>query len=197
MRKKNIVVIFTIVWVIVWGTLLNVIFGEKDYVSPYPDFDLLNSQIEEFNSTFSNYQGMQPDSQVIALLKRLVVNANTYKEKTVLIPIVSYNSNGNFDDININNDKTYCEVTEEGNISDYLYYLNEILENLSPKHVYSIVFSYANEGFVKGITINYDKDSRKENFEIDKKTQKLVTIDGISLYISESNENNLEDNKDK
>ena len=155
------------------------------------------SEIEGFNSTFSSYDGVQTGSSCKALIGRLISNANTYKEEPAKIPNVSYNSNGESDDKNFLNDKTYCEVTEENNISDYENYLEEIRIHIDLKHAYCITMSMDAEDRIKGITINYNKENQEENFEINKKTKKLKAIDGISLFSSKLNESDSKENIDK
>ncbi|MCR5186625.1 MAG: hypothetical protein K6D97_05875 [Clostridia bacterium] len=194
MRKKNIVIILSIVWVILGGSVLNFIITEKiEYNYGCPQ----SSETEGFNSTFTSYQGEQTGSQVKALLNRLDANANTCAEEPAKIPNVSYNSNGESDDKNFLNDKTYCEVTEENNISDYKNYLEEIRIHIDLRHVYCITMSMDVEDRIKGITINYNKESQEENFEINKKTKKLKAIDGISLFSSKLNESDSKENIDK
>ena len=88
--------------------------------------------------------------------------------------------------------KTYCEATEENNTHDYVNYINGIKKHIDLKHSYNVNLSINSEGIIKVITINYNSDSENENIEVEFKP-----IDGISLFSSESDENSLEDNKDK
>ena len=191
MRKKSIIVILTVTWVLLFGIVLNV-FLEDDTKGEPIHHNMQHFLIEEFNSTFSSYQGEQTGSQVKALLGRLVGNAYTYSEEPSNIPSLSYNSNGDTDDKNSFYDKTYCEVTEEDNTHYYCMYLSEISKNIDSKHSYYITMSTNSEGRIKGITINYDKMHRNENFE-----SKFRLNDGIVLFSSETDGTNSNDNIDK
>ena len=190
MRIKSIIVILTVTWVLLFGIVLNVFLKDDDSEPIHNNMQYF--LIQEFNSTFSSYQGEQTGSQVKALLIRLVANANTYSEEPSNIPSLSYNSNGDADDNNSFYDKTYCEVTEENNTLDYVKYISGIEEHIDSKHSYYITMSTNSEGSIKGITINYDKMHRNENFE-----SKFRLNDGIVLFSSETDGTNSNDNIDK
>ena len=92
------------------------------------------SDIEEFNSTFTAFQGEIKGDSVRNLCFRLISNANTYRSEPDKIPMVSYYSNMASEDENYCFSNFFCEVEEESKTEDYIQYLKLIAKYIDLKH---------------------------------------------------------------
>ena len=127
------------------------------------------TSLDAFNSNFSSYEGAQTGSQVKALISRLCANAMTYEDEIGKIPCVSYNTEEGVDDPNKGiSGQAYC-VINDGEIDEYTKNLNELSDGMILKHTYYVKTTINKVGFIRGITINYSKEDKKnENFEATK-----------------------------
>ena len=160
-------------------------------------------EVENYNSTFTSYLGIQTGSSIKALIGRIVSNANTYAEEPDNIPCISYNTTEDRDDENYYNASRIVTINDDGNenvkignhspvgvnveklTNDYISFLKDLSKGIALKHAYSVVMTYNDLGKVAGITINYDKNSNIENFEAsyDEKTVNgVASTTGMDIY---------------
>ncbi len=151
----------------------------------------ISSGIEGFNSAFTSYEGVQTGSQVKALINRLIANANTYEEEPTKIPALSYNA-GIDEDLNNNGrpevDKHAWGVKYEDKTDGYLNYLSSVSKGLNLKHRYNVVITISEHEIVSGITINYDSESKEENFTVSNASNAvngLASTTGIDIEYDE------------
>lgn len=183
LSKFVIVTILIFIWVFGIGSLTAGVIkdAEDNKKTIKPGLCMSTSEIEGFNSTFTSYEGKQTGSNVKALMIRLVANANTYKEEPSKIPCISYNaytSEKNFKDKNYLNDKYAYGVVNEGETTDYVEYINKLIKGLDLKHTYKVVMKLNKDGYIAGITINYDENDNSSNFVVAENNDKNI-INGL------------------
>ncbi len=167
MRKKIIIIIIlSVVWILLSGTFIDYQLHTGICDSPEP-LHLSTSEIEEFNSYFSSFEGITTGNQVQKLIDKLRENSKTNADEPTMIPQLSYNSNGQTEDPNNYLSETFCMVSENHNTDTYEKYLDEIYSNLKSKHEYHVCITNGWAGLTNGITINYDKYKSIENFTIE------------------------------
>ena len=176
-----IIFIISILWIFIGGSVTYKIYDSYKESHPKREpFAMSTSEIEEFNRTFTSYEGVQTGSSVRALLQRAIAHANTYKEEPSKIPSISYNSSRkNKDEDELNQiDKIAYGVVNEGETDAYNKFINIIYKNLGLKHQYRVIITKNEDGLVAGITINYDKDYPSSNFIVSCKEEEK-SINGL------------------
>ena len=180
MSKKMIVIILAVLWVIVGGTVIYIFLDIDLYETHSCDLDIMStSDIEEFNSTFTAFQGEIKGDSVRNLCYRLISNANTYRFEPDKIPMVSYYSNMASEDENYCFSNFFCEVEEESKTEDYIQYLKLIAKYIDLKHKYFVIMTENTNSTIHGITINYDKEDAVENFIINKESDEAQALKGL------------------
>ena len=169
-KRKYAIVLITILWVLVVGTIVGVHFDffdtqdSNDY--NYVPSDTSIQEINAFNSNFTAYEREQTGSQVKALCQKLVANSKTYTEEPAKIPRVKY--------ITSEDDKSkakdWQESDEGGKITssilesnpegqkEYVNALKILSEGISDKHTYFVELNTDPDSLlINEVIIYYDK----------------------------------------
>ena len=129
--------------------------------------NMSTQQIESFNNQFETYKGEQKGNQVSQLVKKLIANANTYKDEPGKVPsvictqVTSAKTSGISDYVDgISDDMaSYTEVDYDGNDSKLQLYvdaLSAIGNHLEGKHKYTVTYGYESKtGLLSSVIISY------------------------------------------
>ena len=170
-KRKYAIVLITILWVLVVGTIVGVhfeFFDDGDYTDTQTHglTDMNTQEINAFNSNFTEYEGEQAGSQVKALIQKLIANSKTYTEEPKKIPSVKYITSED----DITKAKDWQENDEGGKITsgvieanahgqnDYTKALSELSNGISAKHTYFIELNTNPDSLlINEVIIYYDK----------------------------------------
>lgn len=114
-------------------------------------------EIEAFNNQFLSYDGAQSGSNVKALIGRLIANANTYEDEKEKIPAVDTPNGANSDGDAKYTGSSTVKVTTAGDTNTYVQNLSNIRNNIENKHQYKVNISFATNGLIDTITIDYEE----------------------------------------
>ena len=108
------------------------------------------SQIEAFNSEWTNYEGVQTGSQVKAMINKLIAHANTYQEEEgKVIGITCNPDNGG--------DQTIAYDTAAADpLPDFITALNGLYSDIQPKHRYFVTVDYQGSSLIREMDVAYD-----------------------------------------
>ena len=110
------------------------------------------SEIEAHNAEYTMYDSEQTGSNVKALLRIVVSNANLYKDEVTKIPGVY------FQDVK-HGKNLDSGLPEDGDNTEYLNTLQAIQSNIDTRHNYWIEVNYQKNGLIDYINISYDQDN--------------------------------------
>ena len=183
LSKFVIVTILIFIWVFGIGSITAGVIKsvENDKKTYEPGSCSIYTEVDGFNSTFLSYAGKVNGSEVKALLQRLLANANTYKEEPSKIPCISYNTSTgtNTEDKNYLNDKYAYGVVNEGETAGYVEYICKLLKGIDLQHKYNVVCEKNRDGYIAGITVNYDENDKSSNFVV-AEDEDNNTINGLN-----------------
>ena len=115
--------------------------------------------VQAFNSKWTNYEGIQTESQVKSMIIQMIGHANTYQDEPGKVITIKFL--GSELDNGLNVDYTYIESdigntiadSATGTIQDYIKMLNDLYTNIRPKQKYNVSFNFAGESIIRQIIL--------------------------------------------
>lgn len=112
--------------------------------------NMSTSEIEAYNSNFTQYSGKQTGSQVKALIGRLIANAKTYEDEPAKIPSASIQGAA------ADKADPAARPEAENDITAYVTALNAASDHVKLKHTYWVKTEMGASGLIENVIVEYN-----------------------------------------